>query len=114
MARMIVADHDYVSKRYKLHQLKELEELVADAVQVCTPNDNQAARMILIVCQVNLPFNNPITGFCVRKLSTPQIHRHELIAACRLSLIKLEFMRKLFLRVRPSPKTNFSEALIGI
>ncbi|MCJ1347931.1 Saccharopine dehydrogenase, partial [Peltigera leucophlebia] len=46
MARMIVADHDYVTKRYKLHKLKELEELVADAVQV------------------NLPFNNPITGFC--------------------------------------------------
>lgn len=35
MARMIVADHDYVTKRYKLHKLKELEELVADAVQVC-------------------------------------------------------------------------------
>lgn len=34
MARMIVADHDYVTKRYKLHKLKELEELVADAVQV--------------------------------------------------------------------------------
>ncbi|MCJ1465283.1 Saccharopine dehydrogenase [Pseudocyphellaria aurata] len=46
MARMIVADHEYVTTRYNLHKLKELEELVADAVQV------------------NLPFNNPITGFC--------------------------------------------------
>ncbi len=34
MARMIVADHDYVTKRYNLHKLKELEELVAEAVQV--------------------------------------------------------------------------------
>ncbi|MCJ1263679.1 Saccharopine dehydrogenase, partial [Lobaria immixta] len=46
MARMIVADHDYVTSRYNLHKLKEIEELVADAVQV------------------NIPFNNPITGFC--------------------------------------------------
>lgn len=37
MARMIVADHDYVSKRYNLQKLKEVEELVAEAVQVCFP-----------------------------------------------------------------------------
>lgn len=76
MARMIVADHDYVTKRYNLHKLKELEELVADSVQVCPPNSNQASRMMLKFCQVNLPFNNPITGFCVRKLSATRIHRH--------------------------------------
>lgn len=35
MARMIVADHEYVTSRYNLHKLKEIEELVADAVQVC-------------------------------------------------------------------------------
>lgn len=35
MARMIVADHEYVSKRYNLQKLKEVEELVAEAVQVC-------------------------------------------------------------------------------
>ena len=46
MARMIVADHDYVTSRYKLRKLKELEDLVAEAVEV------------------NVPFNNPITGFC--------------------------------------------------
>ncbi|KAK0619410.1 HMGL-like-domain-containing protein [Immersiella caudata] len=46
MARMIVADREYVTKKYKLHKLKELEDLVAEAVQV------------------NTPFNNPITGFC--------------------------------------------------
>ncbi|KAM0283404.1 hypothetical protein ACHAQH_002527 [Verticillium albo-atrum] len=46
MARMVVADREYVTSKYKLHKLKDLENLVADAVQI------------------NIPFNNPITGFC--------------------------------------------------
>jgi homocitrate synthase len=46
MARMIVADREYVTKKYKLHKLKALEDLVADAVEI------------------NVPFNNYITGFC--------------------------------------------------
>ncbi|KAI0997143.1 Homocitrate synthase [Podosphaera aphanis] len=46
MARMIVADREYVMGKYKLHKLKDLEELVAQAVEV------------------NIPFNNYITGFC--------------------------------------------------
>ncbi|TVY13844.1 Mitochondrial homocitrate synthase [Lachnellula arida] len=46
MARMIVADRDYVMGKYKLHKLKDIEDLVAQAVEV------------------NIPFNNYITGFC--------------------------------------------------
>lgn len=46
MARMIVADRDYVLSKYKLHKLRDLENLVAEAVEV------------------NIPFNNYITGFC--------------------------------------------------
>lgn len=46
MARMIVADRDYVLSKYKLEKLKDIEDLVAQAVEV------------------NIPFNNPITGFC--------------------------------------------------
>ncbi|KAF2093291.1 homocitrate synthase [Rhizodiscina lignyota] len=46
MARMIVIDRDYVLSKYKLHKLKEIEDMVAEAVEV------------------NVPFNNPITGFC--------------------------------------------------
>ncbi|KAI5791733.1 HMGL-like-domain-containing protein [Peziza echinospora] len=46
MARMIVADRDYVMSKYKLHKLRDLENLVAEAVEV------------------NIPFNNYITGFC--------------------------------------------------
>lgn len=46
MARMIVADREYVTKKYDLKKLKEVEDLVADLVEV------------------NVPFNNYITGFC--------------------------------------------------
>ncbi|RPA85484.1 homocitrate synthase [Ascobolus immersus RN42] len=46
MARMIVADRDYVMSKYKLEKLRDLENLVAEAVEV------------------NIPFNNYITGFC--------------------------------------------------
>ncbi|KAG0635167.1 HMGL-like-domain-containing protein [Tuber brumale] len=46
MARMIVADREYVTNKYKLHKLRDLENLVAEAVEV------------------NIPFNNYITGFC--------------------------------------------------
>ena len=46
MARMIVADRDYVKSKYKLEKLKEVEDLVAEAVEI------------------NVPFNNYITGFC--------------------------------------------------
>ncbi|KAJ4329249.1 homocitrate synthase lys21 [Fusarium piperis] len=45
LARMIVGSHDYVTSRYKLHKLLALEDLVADHVQI------------------NIPFNNPVTGF---------------------------------------------------
>ncbi|KAF4635718.1 hypothetical protein G7Y89_g2366 [Cudoniella acicularis] len=46
MARMIVADREYVMGKYKLHKLKDIEDLVAQAVEV------------------NIPFNNYVTGFC--------------------------------------------------
>ncbi|KAG5939036.1 Saccharopine dehydrogenase [Claviceps pazoutovae] len=46
LARMIVGSHEYVTSRYKLQKLKEIEDLVAEAVEI------------------NVPFNNPITGFC--------------------------------------------------
>jgi len=46
MARMIVADRDYVLSKYKIHKIREIEAYVANVVDV------------------NIPFNNPITGFC--------------------------------------------------
>jgi len=46
MARMVVADREYVTSKYKLHKLRDLENLVAESVEV------------------NIPFNNYITGFC--------------------------------------------------
>jgi len=46
LARMIVEDRDYVLSKYKLQKLKEIEDMVAEAVEV------------------NVPFNNYVTGFC--------------------------------------------------
>ncbi|GAA5948204.1 hypothetical protein JCM3765_001312 [Sporobolomyces pararoseus] len=46
IARMYVVDPDYVKSKYNLPMLREVENLVADAVQI------------------SVPFNNPITGFC--------------------------------------------------
>ncbi|KAK4126963.1 homocitrate synthase mitochondrial precursor [Parathielavia appendiculata] len=46
LARMVVTSPEYVKSKYKLHMLKEIEDMVAEAVEV------------------NTPFNNPITGFC--------------------------------------------------
>ncbi|BEI86946.1 hypothetical protein CcaverHIS002_0702920 [Cutaneotrichosporon cavernicola] len=46
IARMMVADPDYVKSKYNLTMLREVENLVAEAVEV------------------QVPFNNYITGFC--------------------------------------------------
>ncbi|KAL9073603.1 MAG: hypothetical protein Q9161_002845 [Pseudevernia consocians] len=46
VARMLVADRDYVRSKYDLTKLKAIEDLVAAAVEI------------------NVPFNNYITGFC--------------------------------------------------
>jgi homocitrate synthase len=46
MARMVVAAPEYVKSKYNLKMIKEIEDMVADAVEI------------------NTPFNNPITGFC--------------------------------------------------
>ncbi|KAJ3026863.1 mitochondrial Homoaconitase [Rhizophlyctis rosea] len=45
-ARMYVANKDYVIGKYKLDKLRDIENLVADAVQI------------------QVPFNNYITGYC--------------------------------------------------
>ncbi|KAI8619065.1 HMGL-like-domain-containing protein [Chytriomyces sp. MP71] len=45
-ARMYVADKEYVIGKYNLHKLRELENLVAETVQI------------------QVPFNNYITGYC--------------------------------------------------
>ena len=37
MARMIVADRDYVMSKYKLHKLKQLEDLIAEKVEINIP-----------------------------------------------------------------------------
>ncbi|KAI0540982.1 homocitrate synthase [Xylaria digitata] len=46
LSRMLVTSPEYTRNKYRLKQLKAMETLVADLVQV------------------NIPFNNPVTGFC--------------------------------------------------
>ncbi|PKS11472.1 hypothetical protein jhhlp_003236 [Lomentospora prolificans] len=46
LARMAVSAPEYTKSKYKLHMIKEIEDMVAEAVAI------------------NTPFNNPITGFC--------------------------------------------------
>ncbi|KAK1252029.1 hypothetical protein MKX08_003216 [Trichoderma sp. CBMAI-0020] len=46
MARMMPTSRDYILSKYKVHQLKAIEDFVAETVEI------------------NVPFNNPITGFC--------------------------------------------------
>ncbi|ORE11429.1 homocitrate synthase, cytosolic isozyme [Rhizopus microsporus var. microsporus] len=46
LARMYVGDKDYVMKKYDLTKIREVENIVADAVEV------------------TVPFNNYITGYC--------------------------------------------------
>lgn len=37
IARMMVADPDYVKSKYKLHMLREIENVVAEAVEISVP-----------------------------------------------------------------------------
>ncbi|KAJ1977409.1 homocitrate synthase lys21 [Dimargaris verticillata] len=46
VARMYATDREYVMSKYKLHMLRDIENLIADAVEV------------------QVPFNNYITGYC--------------------------------------------------
>ncbi|KAI0230279.1 homocitrate synthase lys21 [Massospora cicadina] len=46
MARMYVANREYITSKYKLHKLRDIENLVAEAVEI------------------QVPFNNYITGYC--------------------------------------------------
>ncbi|KAJ9060173.1 homocitrate synthase lys21 [Entomophthora muscae] len=46
MARMYVANREYITTKYKLHKLRDIENLVAEAVEI------------------QVPFNNYITGYC--------------------------------------------------
>ncbi|KID77275.1 Homocitrate synthase [Metarhizium brunneum] len=81
MARMMVGSRDYVMSRYKLHKIKEIEGMVADAVQIVSEylGNGQTTLRALAPALVsvpttvpdgrlaewrrhNIPFNNPITG----------------------------------------------------
>lgn len=74
---MIVADREYVTSKYKLHKLKDLENLVADAGMLFTdPKPSiRGNNKLTVAVQINIPFNNPITGF-VRFLTLRTLWKH--------------------------------------
>lgn len=62
---LVAADRDYVKNKYNLKKLKDIENLVATAVEI------------------NIPFNNPITGFCAFT------HKAGIHAKASMSLLSL-------------------------
>jgi hypothetical protein len=75
MARMVVTAPEFTKKQYKLPMIKQIEEYVASVVEV------------------NIPFNNPITGFCVctsesrfgvHRLTLPRHSRTRLVFTLRV------------------------------
>ncbi|KIE01893.1 Homocitrate synthase, partial [Metarhizium majus ARSEF 297] len=64
----MVGSRDFVMSRYKLHKIKEIEDMVADAVQI------------------NVPFNNPITVSPLKEVLTILAIAHSLTSfASRLT-----------------------------
>jgi homocitrate synthase len=57
LARMYAADKEYIKTKYNLEKLRDLENIVAEAVNV------------------SIPFNNYITGYCAftHKVPTPTV-----------------------------------------
>lgn len=64
MARMVVTAPEYVKSKYKLRELKALEVLVADAVQIVRRAELFLFVLLFSPLSQNIPFNNPVTGFC--------------------------------------------------
>jgi predicted translin family RNA/ssDNA-binding protein len=81
MARMIVENRDYVLSKYKLHKLKEIEDLVSEAVEV------------------NVPFNNYVTGFCAFTASLRRCFRVSSIIANTQSSTRLVFTQRCVLTI---------------
>lgn len=69
MARMIVADRDYVMSKYKLHKLKDIEDLVAQAVEVNIPFNNYSTCTIIGEREFSMLICYSYWILCIRKLA---------------------------------------------
>jgi homocitrate synthase len=47
---MIVGNHEYVTTKYKLHKLKEIEDMVAEAVEINVPFVRDALELVNVDC----------------------------------------------------------------
>ncbi|KAL8782793.1 MAG: hypothetical protein Q9213_005117 [Squamulea squamosa] len=94
-ARMLTQDREYVKSKYNLTKLKAVEDLVADAVEV------------------NVPFNNPITGFCAFTRSETY-SRTQLRSLASPTQLSVPLKPMLILRMAYTPKTSPSTHKAGI
>ena len=64
LARMIVGSREYVTGKYKLQKLKEVREIFQARQGQMVTDVFQIENFVAEAVQINVPFNNPITGFC--------------------------------------------------
>jgi hypothetical protein len=104
---MVVSAPEYTKNKYDLPKLKEIEEYVASVVEV------------------NIPFNNPITGFCVRNpnsssslylLTTRRLLRTRLVSTPRVRCTAFQPLMQttdLFVAILANPST-YEASLISL
>jgi len=87
LARMYAADKEYIKGKYNLEKLRDLENIVAEAVTV------------------SIPFNNYITGYCAftHKVFFLLVYGTDFRPA---------FMRKLFSRTRQRMRSLIQRTLV--
>lgn len=65
LARMVVTSPEYVKSKYNLKMLKEVSSIRSvPATDMSLADLFQIEDMVAEAVEVNTPFNNPITGFC--------------------------------------------------
>jgi pyruvate carboxylase len=87
LARMYAADKEYIKGKYNLEKLRDLENIVAEAVNV------------------SIPFNNYITGYCA--------FTHKVFfLLVRYTNLRLVSMRKLFSPTRQHMRSSIQRTLV--
>ncbi|KAH0595372.1 hypothetical protein MHUMG1_07124 [Metarhizium humberi] len=72
IARMMVGSRDHVMSRYKLHKIKEIEDMVADAVQICALTHKAGIHAKAILANPST-FASRLTGWNAIKSRVEQL-----------------------------------------
>jgi hypothetical protein len=83
LARMYAADKEYIKGKYNLEKLRDLENIIAEAVNV------------------SIPFNNYITGYCAFTHKVSHSLKRSKLSNCRRV-----FMLKLSLQILPRTRSS--------